>query len=278
VRNLIWGSWLAVIARGVLLCLAAGLALSLTGCESLTSTSAQQDPGIAAQLPPYSGPKASLAVAKFEWKAPVPREVSGGGGPRGFTAKEQQSYCAGLEDMLSTVLVQCGRYKVLERSALDSIRAEQELGRSGEASRDTAAATGKIKGADLLVVAAITGFEPGTSGVSAGIGGGRASRHHDNSWTALAGALLASYRKSSIAMDIRIIDSTTSEVVAAGHVDGSASDIDLGALVGHLGSHTALAGGLNIYAKTPMEKAIRVCLYEAVKYIVNSTPRQYFKY
>jgi hypothetical protein len=39
-----------------------------------------------------------------------------------------------------------------------------------------------------------------------------------------------------------------------------------------------LVGGLGTYAKTPMEKAIRSCIYEAAKYIIDNTPQEYFKY
>jgi len=39
-----------------------------------------------------------------------------------------------------------------------------------------------------------------------------------------------------------------------------------------------LGAGLSGYANTPLEKAIRVCIIEAVKYISGSVPPGYFKY
>ncbi len=132
---------------------------------------------------------------------------------------------------------------------------------------------GKVKGADLLIMGAITGWEPGTSGGGGGIGGGTLGKA-----TALFGAAKGAYNKSSMAMDIRIVDTETSEVLAATRVEGVAKDVNLGGVLGAIGGSGAMAGGLGGYAKTPMEKAIRTCIYNAVKYITENTPQSYMKY
>ena len=45
------------------------LALALSGCaESMVQPKAKVDRGIEEQLPPYSGPRARAAVARFDWK------------------------------------------------------------------------------------------------------------------------------------------------------------------------------------------------------------------
>jgi curli biogenesis system outer membrane secretion channel CsgG len=49
------------------------------------------------------------------------------------------------------------------------------------------------------------------------------------------------------------------------------------ALTGFGGSG-GMGGGLGGYAKTPMEKAIRTCLYNATKFIAENTPQEYMKY
>ena len=95
---------------------------------------------------------------------------------------------------------------------------------------------------------------------------------------ALFGAVRGAYRKSSMAMDLRIVDTATSEVLAATRVEGVAKDVNLGGFLGGFGGSGGMAGGLGGYAKTPMEKAIRTCLYNATKYIVENTPQQYMKY
>ncbi|MEW6675685.1 MAG: CsgG/HfaB family protein [Nitrospirota bacterium] len=76
----------------------------------------------------------------------------------------------GLRDMLTTTLVQSKRYRVLERQELGAIQEEIALGEQGYAEKKTAVTKGKIKGADLLIVAAVTGWDPGTAGTGGGIG------------------------------------------------------------------------------------------------------------
>jgi curli biogenesis system outer membrane secretion channel CsgG len=83
--------------------------------------------------------------------------------------------------------------------------------------------------------------------------------------------------KAHMALDIRIIDASTSEILASTRVQGQASDVAGGFMTGFMGSW-ALGGGLSAYANTPMEKAIRVCIIEAVRYISQTIPANYYKY
>ena len=255
----------------------------MLGCEATTSMmekktkpQAKADTTLTDELGPYSGPKARLAVADFQWKVQTTgRKISIKGipGSQGITISEEEQYMTGLEDMLTTALFQSKRYRVVERQALGAVLQEQELGKAGVVSKQTAAKTGAVKGADILVVAAVTGWEPGTSGAAAGGGGGVFGK---------AGALIAGIRggmkKSSMAMDIRLIDSSTSEVLSATRVEGVAKDVNFGALAGGIMGAAGLGGGLSGFSKTPMEKAIRTCIYEAVKFTINETPKEYFKY
>ena len=250
------------------------VSMFLTGCiQQYAQPTAKVDTGLAQQLPPYSGPKARVAVAKFQWKA----RGSGGGtttisgmGNRDITITHEQSgIMTGLRDMLTTALVQSGRYRVLERQELSAIKEEIALGEEGYAEKASSIKKGKIKGADLLVVASITGWEPGTSGTKGGVGilGG-----------GVLGGILGGIKKSSLAMDIRILDTSTSEILAATRVEGEATDVNLGVIAGGLIGDVGLGAGLSTYANTPMEKAIRITINEAVKYIVSTTPPEYFKH
>jgi len=265
--------------RRTFLLMALALSVAVLGCGSMLESKVQPkatvDRGIEDQLPPYSGPKASVAVARFEWK------VGGGSttrisGPMGNfeVSHSQQGYMTGLQDMLTTALMQSKRYRVVERGELGSVLAEQDLAASGRVSKKTGAKKGKVRGADILVVAAITGWEPGTSGTKGGVVGGGLL----GTAGVILGGIAGSYQKSSMAMDIRIIDSNTSEVLAATRVEGEASDINLGGLAGGIMGGVGMGGGLSGYAKTPMEKAIRTCINESVKYVVENTPKQYFKH
>ncbi|MDD5254667.1 MAG: CsgG/HfaB family protein, partial [Candidatus Omnitrophica bacterium] len=84
----------------------------IAGCASLTQPSAQVDnPAGAAALPPYSGPKARIAVADFDVKA----------------AKAGGAIGSGLREMLVTALINSNRFSVLERQVLSAVMQEQEL-------------------------------------------------------------------------------------------------------------------------------------------------------
>ena len=79
-------------------------------------------------------------------------------------------------------------------------------------------------------------------------------------------------------MDIRIIDTKTSEILAATTVKGEARDINIGGALSVLTGGGSLGGNLDSFANTPMEKAIRTCIYQAVKFMAENTPKEYFKY
>jgi len=247
--------------RRLLLFIGCGLIiLGLTGCaaiQQMTQPTAQVDNTAgAAQLPPYSGPKARIAVADFEVKA----------------AKATSEIGSGLREMLTTALMNSNRFSVLERQALGAVMQEQELSASGAAQAGGGPQRGKIKTADLIITAAVTEFEPQASGGKAGIGGGGGVGSG-----VLGGLLGAALNKAHMALDIRIVDTSTSEVLAATRVQGQATDIAGSIMGGFLGSW-GLGGGLSAYANTPMEKAIRVCIIEAVRYISQTISANYYKY
>ena len=227
----------------------------LAGCAALsTEPTARVDRSMETELPDYTGPRAKATVSKFSWKAD----------------KKEAGVTEGLQDMLTTLLVQSKRFRVVERQEFGVIKDEIALGESGYIGKGEGAEKGNVKGADILVVAAITGWEPEAEKTEAGLGGLIPQAK------ILAG-LKGSIKKSSMAMDIRIIDASTSEVLAATRVEGEAKEVGLGGLVGVFSS-VPLGGGLSKYSKTPMEKAVRVCMKEAIKYIIENTPKEYFKY
>jgi len=249
--------------------------------EKKTKPTAKVDTTLADELGPYSGPRARLAVAKFEWKVRGRGSrvtIKGLPGTHGITiTREQEAYMSGLQDMLTTALFQSKRYRVVERQELGAVMQEQKLGQAGVISKETAAKAGAVKGADILVVAAVTGWEPGTSGASAG-GGGGAIEGKLGKIFAIGAGIVGAMKKSSMAMDIRLIDSSTSEILAATNVEGVAKDINFGVLIGGFMRAAGMGGGLSGFAKTPMEKAIRKCIYESVKFLVRETPKEYYKY
>lgn len=247
-----------------------GLCLALiVGCAELMQPTARvtspAGPDIQqATLEPYDGPKARIAVSRFVVKA----------------AKAQGAIGDGLADMLATALFQSNRYVVLERQALSDVLAEQDLGASGRVRPETAAAIGRIEGAELLVVGTVSEFDPGTAGAGASIGGtvgstvGSAAGGWGGAVGYIVGTLAGSVQTSHVAIDLRIVDTRTSRVVAATSVQGKATDFaGLGAISG-----PDLGVGLSGYARTPMEKAVRIAINEAVNFVVGKTPAQYYRY
>ena len=210
-----------------------------------------------AQADHYNGPKARIAVARFENK----------------TANARRWYSPaigdGMADMLTTALVNSGRYIVLERESLDTVLSEQDLGASGRIREDTAAAIGEIEGAELLVVAAVTEFDGNSGGTRAG-GGGIGGQ--------IFGAIAGGSRKAHMAIDLRVVDSTTSRILAATSVEGEAQDFDIGgALAGYTGS-VGLGGSLSTWENTPREKALRQVIGAAVDYVISVTPPAMLRY
>lgn len=246
-------------------------AFLLSGClESMVKPEASIDPGLETQLPAYSGLRAKVAVTDFDWSVGSNQATIGIGGTKlSFSSSEYAGISEGLKDMLTTALVQSKRYRVLERQNIDSVKSEIGLQEDGYTD-STGVKRGAVQGADIAVIASVTGFDPGSSGGSGKIGGLLGKKA-----SALMGAVSGGYKKSSMAMDIRIVDSATTEVLAATRVEGVARDINIGAALGALTGGGDLSGSLGGYAKTPMEKAIRSCIYEATKYIVDNTPAKY---
>lgn len=237
------------------------LAVGLIGCagmQQMTQPTAQVDNNAGAQpLPPYSGPRARIAVADFDVKA----------------AKATGEIGTGLREMLVTALINSSRFRVVERQVLNALMQEQELSASGAAQQGAGGPQrGQLKTAELIVTAAVTEFEPQASGGSAGIGGGGGVGSG-----ILGGILGAALNKAHMALDIRIVDTSTSEVLAATRVQGQATDVAGGFMAGFMGGF-GLGGGLTAYANTPMEKAIRICIIEAVRYISQTIPANYYKY
>ncbi|MDZ7791078.1 MAG: CsgG/HfaB family protein [Xanthomonadales bacterium] len=235
----------------------------LTGCPAAGTTTQVRDSGSGpsmdeARSAAYDGPQARIAVARFENKA-------------GNTGRwYNQSIGDGMADMLTTALFNSGRFIVLERQAIDDVMAEQDLGASGRVKEETAAAIGEIEGAELMVVAAVTEFSENASGTRGSFGGSRIGR--------VIGGIAGGSSSAHMAIDLRIIDTNTSRVLAATSVEGEAKDFDIGgALAGYTGSH-ALGGSLSTWENTPREKALRQVIGKAVQEVVSRTPQRYYRH
>ncbi len=229
-------------------------------CAPTATVTSTGGPSIAeAQAEKYDGPKARMAVGEFQDKT-----AKGGwsGGWLGMFGIDFREIGDGMRDMLTTALFNSNRFIVLEREQLDTVLKEQDLGAAGRIKKETAAPVGEVYGADLIITAAVTEFEGGAQGV----GGG----------TRVLGVTVAGgLKKAHVAIDVRVIDAKTSQIVGATTVVGNATSFAAGGAA-NIGG--ALPVGLGGFSKTPTERAIRVCIEKAVEYISSQTPNTYYRY
>jgi curli biogenesis system outer membrane secretion channel CsgG len=76
----------------------------------------------------------------------------------------------GISDMLVDKLLKDGKYRLVERSALDKILSEQNFSNSDRADSNTAAKIGKVLGVDAIIIGSITQF--GRDDQHTNVGGG----------------------------------------------------------------------------------------------------------
>ena len=155
-----------------------------------------------------------------------------------------------LADVLSNELSATGDFKVIERQKIDSVLAEQDLAASSRMRPGSTPHTGNITGAQYLITGSVAAYNEGTSNTDGGIniagfrvGGGKSEAY--------------------IAIDLRVIDAETSEVVYSRTVEGhsSSSGVDLRGYVSGVG------GDFAHNKKTPASKAVRAALIEASDYL-----------
>ncbi len=241
----------------VLVCFALFLLVFMVSCVSSgVETKVDTTGPTAGEVLTYKGPKARIAVASFKCKA----------------AKCSQAIGDGLADMLATALFRTGRFIVVERGeGLEALKKELALGQSAYVRQGAAPQIGQMEGADILVVGAITAFEPEAGGLK---GGGVVVPFK----VPLIGGVKVGKKEAYIAADIRLIDVRTGRVINATTVEGKASSWNIGGLGGGIFGDIGLGGGLEVYRNTPMEKAIRVMLNNAVQAIAQLVPENYYRW
>lgn len=155
-----------------------------------------------------------------------------------------------LAGMLTNELASTGKFKIVERQKLSHVLDEQDLAESGRMSRSTGAKVGKLTGAHYLVIAIVSAFESQT----AGTGGGLSFRG-----ISVGGKKEDAY----LAVDLRVVDTTTGEVEFTRTVEGRATNYGMAGSVYRGG----WGGNLGKYENTPTGKAIRGAIVEIAEYL-----------
>ena len=187
-------------------------------------------------IPMFAGKAPSIGVAEFKNDTSAAWWYGGAGHD--------------LSGMLTNELAGTEKFKVVERAKLDHVLNEQDLGASGRVSKSSAAKVGKLTGAQYLVMGTVSAYEEKASGM----GGGLSFKGYS-----LGGKKSDAY----MAIDLRVVDTTTGEIVHTRTIEARASSYGV-AGSGHIGG---LSGGLGKYENTPAGKAIRACLMEISDYL-----------
>ncbi len=119
----------------------------------------------------------------------------------------------GVSDLLTNKLVQNGTYSVIERSRIDQILQEQNLGASGRVDPATAAQIGKILGVDVVVIGSITQYnvEEKDSGGSLGFFGVNVDSKKS---------------KATVQLTARLVSTSTAEILAVAQGEGQLDQND----------------------------------------------------
>lgn len=181
--------------------------------------------------------KKTVAVSRFENKS---------------NWRGQWALDRGMADQLTEALVQSENFVVLERQTLGDVLAEQDLAASGRAAKSKTAQTGKIIPAQILVTGAITEFEHSSAGGGGGLKVGKLK-------------LRGKGEVAHVGLIIRLIDTTTGEVLDSQRVEGKAKS-------GGLGFDTSIKNvsfGSAGFKKTPLGKATQRAIDNAVAFITS---------
>ena len=108
----------------------------------------------------------------------------------------------GVADIFIAEAYESQQFRITERAEIDQVLFEQDLAQSGRVNPETAAAIGRIEGAELLVLGSVSEFGVQTTG-----GGGRVLGMFGGS---------AETVTARVAVEIRLVDTVTAEIMALG--------------------------------------------------------------
>jgi len=201
------------------------------------------------RLPPRRGPKQTIAVGKFDAIG-------------AFTSTYGKwDVGGGLSAMLATALRDTDYFVVAERANIQQILTEQEMKSSGAVRGTSGPQLGNLTGVNLMVYGAVTEFgtqEKG-SGMSLGVSGGLGGL--------LSGALSHQSSSGQVAMDLRVVDTTTGNILDSftvrEKIENSGFDASLG--------YDKISLGTNQFENTPLGATTRKAITRAVEKIAISS-------
>jgi len=188
-----------------------------------------------------------------------------------------------LADVLSNELSAAGGLTVVERQNVKALLSEQEMAELGIVKNNNRAAkSGQMTGSQYVILGRVSGYENNVETKQSGSGMG---------FMGFGGSKTVAETKAYVSLDLRVVDTTTGEVVGFKTVEGRAKNTakvkgsggSLAPLAGLVGGLTgasgagayglAAAGTLSFSEsssetkKTPASKAVRAALIAASDYV-----------
>ena len=165
----------------------------------------------------------------------------------------------GIEAIVTDIMNRTGRFRLLERTALESIIQEQDLVTSERVTEASGAKTGNVLGAQYLVQVVVTDYE---AKVSERKGGGLGGLFGDKA--GVLGAIGLRSGHGRVGMNFRLVDAETSEVVYTKQIESIIRESGL--IVGGLGvsGGGVLGGFFSSFSKTPIGQAVIAGINEGV--------------
>jgi curli biogenesis system outer membrane secretion channel CsgG len=153
----------------------------------------------------------------------------------------------GMADQLADALVNSNNFVVVERQTLSDVMGEQNLANSGRAAKSKSAQIGKIVPAQILIKGTVTEFEEKSGGSGSGFSFGGIQLGSDAA-------------EAHVGVILRIIDSSTGQVLASERVEGKAKSggTTLGLQKGGFGYKSSG------FKKTSLGKAVQIVIDRAV--------------
>ena len=158
----------------------------------------------------------------------------------------------GIADEFVTEFLNTNKFRLIEREQINRVIEEQDFGQSGRVDTKTAAKIGKILGVDFLVMGRVTEFSLKSTGVSGlslkkGIGLGVKSTN------------------AIVAIDARLVDATTAEIIASVTGKGDKRSTNLAVAV----EWEAIAFGSDEFRKTNLGIATREAVASAAQQLAD---------
>ena len=164
----------------------------------------------------------------------------------------------GISDLLVDKLLKDGKYRLIERSALDKILAEQNFSNSDRADANTAAKIGKVLGVDAIIIGSITQFGRDDQHTNVGGGGYGLGRFG-------LGGVGTSKAKAVVGITARVINVSTGEILASVSGLGESTRSSTSLVGGGGGWNGGGGGGLDMGSSNFSNTILGEAVHKAVE-------------